>query len=387
MTSSTRPPLGIGSAEYCAWPSASFATSLSDALQERERALALDLDLAHVGDVEQAGGGAHRLVLGDEPGVLDGHLPAGEGHHLRAALPVDVVQGCLAEIGHRRARYHTPARNGSMQARRTCLDPEGFVALACRHRGRRPTSSPAGTAWASSTPRPPCGARTTRRTRPSSAPSACAASATSSAEYKQQFWRQAPAQLVEELQTLGRSQDRLGDILIRMKRITTPQLLEALVEQRETGRKLGEILVARGLVTPRGRRTPPCAIRASPSCRTRAATSRGGQYWQQSSPDNVLDYLLALGARKRASDLSARAAGQRSRGPLSDRRFLVPRRPGAEDARAGARAGPVRDVRTGPGPPRPPADRAHLQPARRRRLRPRAADRAGPARASRPRSG
>src|SRR5512145_1250144 len=60
-----------------------------------------------------------------------------------------------------------------------------------------------------------------------------------SGEYKQQFWRQAPQHLVEELQTLGRSLDRLGDILIRMKRITTAQLLEALVVQRETGQKLG----------------------------------------------------------------------------------------------------------------------------------------------------
>src|SRR4029450_2004786 len=37
--------------------------------------------------------------------------------------------------------------------------------------------------------------------------------------------------------------DRLGDILIRMKKITTPQLLEMLVEQKETGRRLGEILI------------------------------------------------------------------------------------------------------------------------------------------------
>ena len=62
----------------------------------------------------------------------------------------------------------------------------------------------------------------------------CFCDATS--EYKQRFWHRAPAQLVEELQTLGRSQDRLGDILIRMKRITTPQLLEALVEQRDNRR-------------------------------------------------------------------------------------------------------------------------------------------------------
>ena len=34
-----------------------------------------------------------------------------------------------------------------------------------------------------------------------------------------------------------------------MKKITTPQLLEALVEQRDTGRKFGEILIARGFLT------------------------------------------------------------------------------------------------------------------------------------------
>ena len=37
-------------------------------------------------------------------------------------------------------------------------------------------------------------------------------------------------------------------------------------------------------------------------------TKGGGEaaavYWQQSNPDSVLDYLLALGARKRASDVS-----------------------------------------------------------------------------------
>lgn len=124
-----------------------------------------------------------------------------------------------------------------------------------------------------------------------------------SAEYKQQFWRQAPPQLVEELQTLGRSQDRLGDILIRMKRITTPQLLEALVEQRDTGRKLGAILTARGLVS---REDIEAALRhqgVAQLADTRGAEA-AGKYWQQASPDNVLDYLLALGARKHASDLT-----------------------------------------------------------------------------------
>jgi type IV pilus assembly protein PilB len=124
-----------------------------------------------------------------------------------------------------------------------------------------------------------------------------------SAEYKQQFWRHAPASLVEELQTLSKSQDRLGDILIRTKKITTPQLLEALVEQRDTGSKLGEILIARRMVS---RDDVDAALRSQGV--TRLTDTRGGEagavYWHQSNPDSVLDYLLALGARKRASDVS-----------------------------------------------------------------------------------
>jgi type II secretory ATPase GspE/PulE/Tfp pilus assembly ATPase PilB-like protein len=123
-----------------------------------------------------------------------------------------------------------------------------------------------------------------------------------SSEYKRQFWRSAPAQLVDELQTLSRSQDRLGDILIRMKKITTPQLLEALVEQRDTGRKFGEVLLARGFLT---RSDLDSALKTQGV--TRLNDTRAGDaetaYWQ-GSPDAVLDYLLALGARKGASDLT-----------------------------------------------------------------------------------
>ncbi len=123
-----------------------------------------------------------------------------------------------------------------------------------------------------------------------------------SAEYKRQFWRSAPAPLVDELQTLSRSQDRLGDILIRMKKITTPQLLDALVEQRETGRKFGEILLARGLVA-RGELESALRTQGVTRLNDTRAEDAGAAYWQ-SSPDAVLDYLLALGARKQASDLS-----------------------------------------------------------------------------------
>jgi type IV pilus assembly protein PilB len=123
-----------------------------------------------------------------------------------------------------------------------------------------------------------------------------------SAEYKRQFWRHAPAPLVDELQMLARSQDRLGDILIRRKKITTPQLLEALVEQRDTGRRFGEVLVARGYLS---QADLDAALRSQGV--TRLTDTRAGDagiaYWQ-SNPDGILDYLLALGARKRASDLT-----------------------------------------------------------------------------------
>ena len=52
-------------------------------LQERERARPLDLDLAHVRDVEHPGVGPHRRVLLADPLVGDRHLPAGEGNELR----------------------------------------------------------------------------------------------------------------------------------------------------------------------------------------------------------------------------------------------------------------------------------------------------------------
>ena len=101
-------------------------------------------------------------------------------------------------------------------------------------------------------------------------------------------------QLVEELQTLGKSQDRLGDVLIRLKKIQTPQLLDALVEQRETGRRLGEILVSRGLVT---QEDVSAALRSQGVNRledTRADANAA--YWQQSTPDGVLDGTITFNA-------------------------------------------------------------------------------------------
>lgn len=66
---------------------------------------------------------------------------------------------------------------------------------------------------------------------------------TASAEYKSLFWKNAPPQLAEERSTLSKSKDLLGDMLVKMKKITTDQLLNALRQQKMTGEKLGEVLV------------------------------------------------------------------------------------------------------------------------------------------------
>jgi len=46
------------------------------------------LDLAHVGDIEEADLFPHDCVLGQDTAILHGHLVAGEGHHTRTALPM-----------------------------------------------------------------------------------------------------------------------------------------------------------------------------------------------------------------------------------------------------------------------------------------------------------
>ncbi len=62
------------------------------------RARPLDLELAHVRDVEDAAVRAHGAVLRDHALVLDRHLPAGEGHHPRAGGDVAVVERRRASV-------------------------------------------------------------------------------------------------------------------------------------------------------------------------------------------------------------------------------------------------------------------------------------------------
>jgi type IV pilus assembly protein PilB len=124
-----------------------------------------------------------------------------------------------------------------------------------------------------------------------------------SERYKTEFWRHAPSRLHEELQVLSRSKDRLGDVLLRMKKITTPQLLDALVEQRETGERLGEILVARGLVKNEDIQSALRGAGANPLMDTTGVAYAAKPVWEQSDPRGIIDYILGLATRKGASDV------------------------------------------------------------------------------------
>ncbi len=82
------------------------------ALEQVARAGAAGLDLAHVGDVEDAGGAPYGEVLGaDALRVLHRHLPSGEGHELRPGRLVTVEKGGASEgAGGGRHRGHATAR-------------------------------------------------------------------------------------------------------------------------------------------------------------------------------------------------------------------------------------------------------------------------------------
>jgi hypothetical protein len=55
----------------------------------------LEPELPHVGEVEEPGRAADRLVLLDEPLILHRHFPAGEGDQLGAEGAVTVNQSGL----------------------------------------------------------------------------------------------------------------------------------------------------------------------------------------------------------------------------------------------------------------------------------------------------
>ena len=72
-------------------------------LQQLGGARPLDLELAHVRDIEHAGVVANGAMLRDYALVLHRHLPAGEGDHARAEHRVRIVQRrSLKDLRHRR---------------------------------------------------------------------------------------------------------------------------------------------------------------------------------------------------------------------------------------------------------------------------------------------
>ncbi len=127
----------------------------------------------------------------------------------------------------------------------------------------------------------------------------CAASE----RYKQEFWRRAPTRMSDELNTLSKSKDRLGDLLIRMKKITTTQLLEVLTEQKNTGKRLGEILTERGMVKAEDIAAALRSQGVNPLTDTMGLAYSASPVWEQSQPEAIIQYILALAARKGASDV------------------------------------------------------------------------------------
>ena len=69
-----------------------------------DRIRSLELDLAHVGDVEQSSGFADRAVFCADGRVLDGQLVAAKFDHAPPQAPMDVEEGRSLQ------RCHSPVR-------------------------------------------------------------------------------------------------------------------------------------------------------------------------------------------------------------------------------------------------------------------------------------
>lgn len=122
-------------------------------------------------------------------------------------------------------------------------------------------------------------------------------------EYKQNFWDSAPRSLQDEVSMLERSRDRLGEILIRNQKLTTPQLLEALVHQKRTGGLLGKILLQKTWVTQgdidealRHQGYQPLVVAQDQEVTPTPVAPT-------TPPQELLNHLLTLGAKKGASDI------------------------------------------------------------------------------------
>jgi hypothetical protein len=69
-------------------------------LRRRERRRAREVDLSHVGDIEQPGTLAHRRVLLEDRGVLHRHLEAAELGQARSEAAVQLEEGGTPRLAH-----------------------------------------------------------------------------------------------------------------------------------------------------------------------------------------------------------------------------------------------------------------------------------------------
>ena len=122
-------------------------------------------------------------------------------------------------------------------------------------------------------------------------------------EYKRRFWDDAPEPLKKELSTLEQGVDRLGDILIRKQKLTTSQLLEALAKQKKTGELLGKILIREKFLTQVDieQALHHQSYRFMVATRDLAITP--APHTPATTPKEILNNLLNLGANKGATDL------------------------------------------------------------------------------------
>src|SRR5207245_316770 len=73
-----------------------------------------EAEAAHVGDVENPGGGPDRFVFGDDAGVLHRHVPAAERHHAGLVVGVPLVEGGAA-VRHGYQHVGLTARRSPME--------------------------------------------------------------------------------------------------------------------------------------------------------------------------------------------------------------------------------------------------------------------------------
>ena len=123
------------------------------------------------------------------------------------------------------------------------------------------------------------------------------------AAYKRYFWDAAPQSLKDEVAMLERSLDRLGEILIRNQKLKTPQLLAALRKQESSGELLGKILIDNDWVNQSDIDNALKYQGYQPLVDSDAFEVNPTPTDSASKPNEILESLLALAARKGASDI------------------------------------------------------------------------------------